>query len=319
MKNNQKLPPLIVILGPTASGKTGLSLKLAKKYNGEIISADSRQIYKEMNIGTDKIRIKNLEPRIKNDKNTLNNYFYGNVEGIPHYMIDIINPNQEFSVAEFKEKSLKIIKDIHNRSKIPFLVGGTGLYIQSIVDNLIIPKVLPNRVIRNELSAKSNTELLKILKILDPKSADKLDPNNRRRLIRAIEVCKISGKPFSKQTIKGKPLFNILQIGIKTDREKLYEKIDKRIDEMVKEGLINETKKLIKKYPSDLPSMSGIGYKEITEYLNNNITLEEAVQKMKYRTHQYAKRQITWFKRGKNIEWIKDCKEVENLITNFLK
>lgn len=315
MPDKNNLPPLIIILGPTASGKTGLSLKLAKNFNGEIISADSRQIYKEMDIGTDKVKynkkIKHRSKRATTEPIIAN--------GIPHYMIDIVNPDQEFSVAEFKENVLKIISNIHRRNKIPFLVGGTGLYIQSIIDNLIIPKVLPNKEIRKELSIKRNDELLDTLKILDPQSAKGIDPNNRRRLIRAIEVCKTSGKPFSEQITKGKPLFNTLQIGIKIDRGELYKKIDKRIDEMAKEGLIEETKKLIKKYPLDLPSMSGIGYKDISDYLNNKATLEEALQKMKYRTHQYAKRQLTWFKRDKRIKWVKDYKEAENLTSNFIK
>lgn len=323
--NKKKLPLLVVILGPTGSGKTSLSLKLAKKFNGEIVSADSRQIYKGMDIGTGKVQKQDTRYKIRDTK--IQNLYYSNVNRIPHYMIDIINPDQEYSVANYKKDALRVINNILKRGKTSFLVGGTGLYIKAIVDNLDIPKVKPDRVMRNELQVMSNKELLSILKRLDSNAAQKIDPNNKRRLIRAIEVCRQTGKPFSKQNKKGKPLFNVLQIGIRLPREELYKKIDKRVDQMIKEGLIDETKKLMKKYPSDLPAMSGIGYGEAGEYLsreqNNKITkkqdLEKTIQKIKYRTHQYVRRQDTWFGKDKRIKRVKNYKEAERLVEKFLK
>lgn len=321
-KNKEKLPLLIVILGPTGSGKTSLSLKLARKYNGEIVSSDSRQIYRGLNIGTGKIQKQDTRYKIQNTK--IQNLYYGNVNGIPHYMIDILNPDQEYSVAQYKEDALKVISNIIKRKKITFLVGGTGLYIKAIVDNLDIPKVKPDEVMRNKLYELSNKKLLSILKKIDLTAAKKIDPNNKRRLIRAIEVFRQTGKPFSKQNKKGKPLFNVLQIGIKVTRKELYKRIDERVDTMIKEGLINETKKLIEKYSSSLPAMSGIGYKEIGQYLLRNDTrkgvtkLKESIQKIKYRTHNYVRRQNTWFSKDKRIKWIKIYRQAEKLIREKL-
>ncbi len=294
------LKPLVVILGPTASGKTEMGFKLAKKYNGEIINADSRQIYREMDIGTGKTDIQY------------------SIFNIPIHLINIKNPNQKFSLSQYKKLTIKTIKDIHKRGKVPILVGGTGLYISAIVDNLEIPKAAPNKKIRQKLEKHTDEYLFNKLKKIDLKSAKTIGENNKRKLIRALEVCEITGKPFSSQQIKGEPLFNILQIGIKIDREKLYKKIDERVDEMIRIGLIKETKKLSKKYSFDLPAMSGIGYFEIGQYLKNKITLDDAVQKIKYRTHQYARRQMTWFKRDERIEWVENYRETERLINNFI-
>lgn len=320
---NKKLPPIIVILGPTGSGKTSLSLKLAKKYNGEIISADSRQIYKGMDIGTDKIKIMNYESRIMNQD--IDKFYYGNVNGIPHYMIDIINPNEEYSVANYKKDALKVINNILKRGKIPFLVGGTGLYIKAIVDNLNIPRVKPNKTLRKKLDTMNKEKLFAVFKKLDLRGAQKIDKNNKRRLVRAIEICKQTGKKYSEQNKSGKQLFNALQIGIKLPRERLYKKIDKRVDEMIKMGLIDETKSLMKKYSFNLPSMSGIGYKEIGEYLSQRQEdkktrkqfLEKVIQKIKFRTHKYVRRQDTWFLKDERIEWIKNNEKVDKLIKQF--
>ncbi len=301
------LKPLIVILGPTASGKTKLALKLAKKYDGEIINADSRQIYQGMDIGTGKIdNQKFIKSEIHKVRNSI-------------HLIDIKNPNQRFSLSQYKKLAVKTIDDIHKREKIPILVGGTGLYISAIVDNLEIPKAAPNKKIRTRLEKHTEKFLFKKLKKVDQKSAEIIGINNKRKLVRALEVYEVTGKPFSVQQIKGDPLFDILQIGIKIDREKLYEKIDARIDKMIKNGLMEETKKLSKKYSFGLPAMSGIGYREIGLYLQNKTTLEEAVQKMKFRTHQYARRQMTWFRRDEKIQWINNYKEVEKLIKDFEK
>ena len=295
MQNNK----LIIILGPTASGKSDLAIKLAQKFNGEIISADSRQIYKEMNIGTAKIIKKEMS-------------------GVPHYMIDIVKPNQKFTLAQFQEKTIKIIKNIQKRNKLPLLVGGTGLYIQSIVDNLKIPETKPDKKLRNKLEKLTNQELINKLKKLDSKALKIIDTKNKRRLIRALEICLLTKKPFSEQRKKNKSIFNTLQIGIKLNTKNLEQKIIRRIEKMIKNGLIKENKKLLKKYGDKPYSMSGIGYQEIISYLNNKINLDQAKELIKIHTRQYAKRQMTWFKRDKTIKWIKNYSEAEKLIQLFL-
>lgn len=291
---------LIVILGPTGSGKSELSVKLAKKFRGEIISADSRQIYKEMDIGTAKITKKEMQD-------------------IPHHLINIVRPNQGFTLAQFQKKAVKIIKQIQKNNKLPFLVGGTGLYIQSITDNLKIPKVKPDKKLREKLEKLTNQELCARLKKLDPEALKIIDIKNKRRLIRALEVCLLTKKPFFLQKQKGPQLFNILQIGLKLNIKYLEQRISQRIEKMIRNGLIQENKKLLKKYKPNLLALSGIGYQEIIPYLENKITLEQAKDLIKTHTRQYARRQITWFKKDKRIHWIKNYQEVEKLIKKFLE
>jgi len=282
---------LIIILGPTASGKSDLAIKLAKKFNGQIISADSRQIYKEMNIGTAKVTKKEMQ-------------------GIPHYLIDIINPDQEYTLAQYKKQAIKIIKEIQKKNKLPFLVGGTGLYIQSIVDNLQIPEVKPNKKLRDQLENKTNQELYNQLKKIDPQALKVIDINNKRRLIRALEVCLITGQKFSQQKTKGPKLFEILQIGLKPDNKILDQRINQRTEQMIEAGLIKEVEGLIKKYGTKPYSMSGIGYKEAL--------LDNAKELIKIHTRQYARRQMSWFRRDKRIHWVKTYSEAEKLINDFL-
>ncbi|NQV00571.1 MAG: tRNA (adenosine(37)-N6)-dimethylallyltransferase MiaA [Parcubacteria group bacterium] len=290
---------LIVILGPTASGKSDLAIKLAKKFRGEIISADSRQIYRGMDIGTAKITKKGMD-------------------NIPHYLIDIIKPNQEFTLADYKTKAVKIIKNIQKQDKLPFLVGGTGLYVQSIVDNLKIPKIKPNKKLRIKLEKLSNQKLFNKLEKLDPDALKIIDINNKRRMIRALEVCLITKKPFSQQRKKEQPIFSILQIGLKIDKKDLEQKINKRTNQIIKNGLIKEVKNLIKKYGIKPYSLSGIGYQEIIQYIKKEITLEQAKELINIHTRQYARRQITWFKRDKEIKWIGNYSQAEKLIKKFL-
>lgn len=300
-KENNKL---VVILGPTGSGKSNLAVKLAKKFRGEIVSADSRQIYIGMDIGTAKVTRKEMA-------------------GIRHYLLDIVNPSQEYSLAQYKEAAVNAIKKIQRKNKVPFLVGGTGLYIQAIVDNLDIPQVPPDkrlrRKIEKEIEKRGLKNVYKKLLKLDPGALNIVDPRNPRRVIRALEVCLKTKKPFSNFYRKGEPLFEVLQIGIKTNRQQLYKKIDQRVDLMVKQGLVDEVKRLAKKYDWHLPSMSGIGYKEIGEYLQGKNSLTDAGQKMKYRTHAYVRRQITWFNRDKRIKWIKNINQAKNIIKKFVK
>jgi len=298
----------VVILGPTASGKTDLAIKLAKKFNGEIVSADSRQVYKEMNIATAK-PLQNQKSKIKNQKYLVN--------GVPHYLVDIIYPDKEFNVVIYKKLAQKAIKDIQKRGKLPFLVGGTGLYIWAVIDNLKFPKVKPQKKLRKELEKKSKKELFQIYKKLDPKGAKFIDKENKRRLIRAIEVCKVTGKSFWEQRKKGKPLFDVLQIGIKLEKEKLKKRIEKRINKMFKLGLEKEAKKLFEKY-GEIPPLQTIGYQEFKDFFEGKITKKEVKEKIILHTLQFARRQITWFKRDKRIHWISEDKEAENLIQKFL-
>lgn len=276
---------LIVILGPTASGKSDLAIKLAKKFNGEIVSADSRQIYQEMDIGTNKLTQKQMS-------------------GIKHYLIDLIKPDQEFTLTQYKRLAIKAIKDIQKRGQLPFLVGGTGLYIQTVVDNLQIPRAKPDKKLRNKLEKLSNQELLQQLKKIDPLTAATIDLNNKRRLIRALEVCLKTKKPFSQQRKKGQPLFDVCQIGLKLNKKTLERRINQRVEQMFKMGLIKETKKLAKKYSLDRPAMSGIGYQEINQYLQGKINLRQAKALIKQHTRQYARRQMTWFKKDQRINWL---------------
>ncbi|HLD30904.1 MAG TPA: tRNA (adenosine(37)-N6)-dimethylallyltransferase MiaA [Patescibacteria group bacterium] len=306
-----KKPKLIVLLGPTACGKTSWSLRLAKKFNGDIISADSRQVYKDMNIGTAK------EPgewlRIG-----LRKTFF--VQDIPHHLIDFLDPGKQFTISEFRDKALKYVKLAVKNRRQPFVVGGTGLYISALVDNFKIPKIPANKKLRNSLSEKSIDELFELLTLIDPESAKKIDKKNKRRVIRALEVSILSGEPFSKQKIKGEQLFNCLKIGIETDREVLYKRIDERVDQMIKDGLEQEVKKLVdKKYIWELPSMSGIGYRQFKDYFDGKISLKQVVENLKKETRRYAKRQLTWFRRDKDIKWCKTYEEAEELVCRFLE
>jgi tRNA dimethylallyltransferase len=296
-------PKLITIVGPTASGKTSLGIELAKKFNGEIVSADSRQIYRGMNIGTAKAT-KKEQKKIK------------------HYLIDIKNPNQNYNVANFKKDAILAIKKIIKKGKLPFLVGGTGLYINAVTENLNIPKIKPNKKLRkeleNELKQFGINYLFQKLVKLDPEAQYIVDPKNPRRIIRALEITILSSVPFSKQRNKGEKLFDVLKIGINLPKEILYQKIDKRVDLMIKQGLINEVKKLIKKYGMHCQSFDAIGYREIIDYLNNKIKKEQAILEIKKNTKLFAKRQITWFKKDKEIHWIQSQKEAEELIKKFM-
>jgi tRNA dimethylallyltransferase len=300
---NEKLPKLIVILGPTASGKTELGVRLAKKFSGEIVSTDSRQVYKKMNIGTAKPTKKEIKI-------------------VPYYLIDFLNLNQKFNVALYKKMALKAIGDIQRRGKIPFLVGGTGLYIKAIVDNIEFPTVPAQKKLREKLEKKTVIELFEIYKKLDSLGARFIEKKNKRRLIRAIEVCKVTKKPFWQQRERGKSLFDILQIGMKLSKTELKKRIEKRIEKMFKMGLEKEVKKLVKKYGWNISQMQTIGYQEWREYFEGKINKEEIKRKINLHTIQFAKRQMTWFKRDKRIKWTPPThhpyKWAEKLIKEFL-
>lgn len=306
----ERLPKLIVMLGPTTCGKTDWSLRLAKKINSDIISADSRQIYKGMNIGTAKAL---GEWR----RNGLFKTYY--VEDVPHHLVDFLSPGKSFTMAEFRDLAVKHAKVSNRQNKIPFIVGGTGLYIHSVVDNLQIPRVPPNKKLRQGFEEKTNEELMSLLTTMDPKTAESVDVNNKRRIIRALEVCIMSGTPFSEQQKKGEPLFEILQIGIEMTRDVLHQRISDRVDNMISAGLVDEIKDLIRqKYSWDLPSMSGIGYREFKGYFQGEYDLEETIRLLKRDTRRYARRQLTWFRRDPRIKWCKEYLEAEKLVEDFL-
>ncbi len=292
-------PKLIVILGPTASGKTKLSIKLAKICNGEIISADSRQVYKGMDIGSGKITKKETE-------------------GVPHYLLDVASPKRKFTVAQYKKLALGAIKKIQEKNKIPILVGGTGLYIQAIIDNPTIPPVRPNWKLRKNLEKKPKNELFELYKKLDPEGAEHIDKQNKRRLIRAIEVSQTTKKSFWKQRKKGEPIFDSLQIGIKLDKESLKAKIKKRVEKIFKIGLEKEVKKLVEKY-GWVPALDSIGYHEWKGYLEKKETKNKVKEKIALHTLQYSRRQMTWFKKDKQIHWINNYREAEKLVKKFYK
>ena len=309
-----RLSKLICIVGPTASGKTVLAIKLAKKINGEIISADSRQIYREMDIGTAKPPI---APHGKDGRGDVTSF------GIPHYLIDIRNPNQIYTAGQFKRDAARAVKQIIRSGKLPLLVGGTGLYISAIVNNLEIPEVKPNRQLRKKLEQQIQKHGLYYvygkLTALDPEAAYNIDPKNPRRIIRAYEIALATKKPFSETRKKGEPLFDILILGLNCG-EKLKTKIAKRTNLMIKKGLIKETKNLITKYgPRPVP-FDAIGYRESIQYLRGKTTLPETVALINKNTWRFAKRQLTWF-RKMPVVWVKNqsLAEAEKEIKRFLK
>ena len=315
---------IIVIVGPTASGKSDLAIKLAKKFNGEIVSADSRQVYRGMNIGTAKPEVQRTS-----GISIIS-------EGIPHYLIDIKNPDENYTVAEYKRDAIKAINKILKKKKLPILVGGTGLYIKAVIDNLNIPEVAPDLKLRNKLEKEIEKYGLKYLfeKLikLDPEAAYIVDPNNPRRIIRALEIAIKTKKPFSAQRKIGTSLFDFIEIGIKWPKNTLDGKINKRVDLMIKNGLLEEIKNLIKKYGQKQQSFDAIDYREIIDFLNKKTALNEATELIKKNTRNYAKRQMTWFRKDKRIRWIKNLpangyairrwqageKEIKKLIKNFL-
>lgn len=279
--------PLLIIAGPTGVGKTELSIKIAKDLGGEIISCDSMQIYKYMDIGSAKIR--------EEEK-----------EGIAHHLIDIIDPRDEFSVADYKELAEEKIKDVHNRNKYPIMVGGTGLYINSIVYNFNFTENMKDEELRREYESiareKGNNYLHNLLREVDEKAANKIHENNVKRVIRALEVTKLTGKAFSDQVTREEvnPLYKVNYFYLNMDREKLYKRIDQRVEEMINEGLLEEVVKLKKMGLNNKnQSMQGIGYKELLEYLYGNTSKEEAIEKIKQGSRNYAKRQQTWFRNDK--------------------
>lgn len=292
-------PKLVVILGPTSAGKSSLTIKLARKFHGEIISADSRQVYKGMDIGTGKVT--KQEQKLA-----------------PHHLLDVASPKKQFTVAEYKPLVTQAIQKIQAKNKLSFLVGGTPFYIYSVIDDLQIPGVKPNLKLRRLYERRSPAELFKILKKLDPRRAKNIDRHNPRRLIRAIEIVKATGAPVPSLQKKQSDVFLIL--GIKKDLPQLYKLIDKRLEKRLKQGLVAEVKKLLKQKVSHkrLQEM-GLEYRFVSLYLQKKLTYNQTVEQLKSAIHKFAKRQMTWFKRDKRIKWIKNYTQAENLIRKFIK
>lgn len=301
--------PLIILTGPTAVGKTKLSIELAKAVNGEIISADSMQVYKHMDIGSAKIKKEEMC-------------------GVPHHLIDVLEPDEEFHVVRFQEMAKQAMEEIYAKGKVPILAGGTGFYIQAVVKDIDFSKETEKSPVREELEKLAEEKgceyLHERLQQVDPKSAEKIHANNVKRVIRALEYFELTGKLISlhneEEAAKESP-YNVAYFVLNDVRERLYERIDARVDAMLQEGLVEEVSGLAKKgYTKDMVSMQGLGYKEILSYLDGSYALDEAVYILKRDTRHFAKRQLTWFKREKDVIWVnkQDFHYEENEILNYI-
>ncbi len=299
MRRNIIQKPILVILGPTASGKSSLAVKIAKKFNGEVISADSRQVYKGMNLGTGKITKKEME-------------------GIPHHLLDVASPKRKFTVVQYRKLALKALEKIFKKGKLPIICGGTGFYIQALIDGITIPPVPPDWKLRRKLEKKSVEELYELLKKLDKKRAETIEKKNKRRLIRAIEIVQKLGKvpPLKKDPLP----YPVLMLGIKKEKKELKKLIRKRLLKRIRQGMIAEVKKLKKSGISwKRLEEFGLEYRWVARYLQNKISKEEMIEKLQKEIENYAKRQMVWFKKDKRIIWIKNQREAEKLVRNFLK
>ena len=293
-------PKVIVICGPTASGKTALSIELAKKINGEIISSDSMQIYKNMDIGTAKPSKEEMQ-------------------GIPHHLLDFVEPNQRYSVAEFKKDAETAIEEILAKEKTPIIVGGTGLYVDSLIYGIEYQDIELDEQYRNELELRAINEGLETLyeeaKKIDHQAMEKISQNDKKRIIRVLEIYRATGKNKTEQEIESRKKgvkYDYKVFAINLERELLYERINKRVDIMIEHGLIQEVEQLMEKYDTFPTAMQGLGYKEVVEYLQGQTTKEQMIEKIKMETRRYAKRQITWFKKNKQTIWIgpKDLQKI---------
>lgn len=291
------MKPLITIIGPTAIGKSELALHLAQYFPLEIISADSRQVYRHMDIGTNK---PSPDERAS----------------VPHHVIDVVEPDEDFSLAMYRQLAMEALKAIQQKDKLPLLVGGSGLYVWSLVEGWKIPQVPPDQKLRRQLEARAEQEdsqsLYRELQDIDPVAAARINPGNIRRIVRALEIYHTTGQPPSQLQRKEAPGFSILVIGLTRERSELYKKIDWRVDKMIQMGLVEEVEQLLKKgYSSSLPSMSGIGYKQIGQFLRGEMTLPQAIDKIKYETHRLARHQYAWFRLSDSrIHWF-DTSEAE--------
>lgn len=305
-------PSISIIVGPTAVGKTDISIGVAKALDGEIISADSAQVYRYMDIGTAKIKAEEMQ-------------------GVRHHMIDVADPDQSFSVAQFRNRCEQYIQDISARGKLPIVAGGTGLYINSLLNNLEFTASVGDESFRDEMQEiadnKGNEYLHAMLKDIDPDSYSRLHPNDVRRVIRALEVYRFTGKTisyFQEESRRAPEKYHYAFVGLTMDRQRLYDRIDLRVEKMLAAGLIEEVKGLLNMgYDESLVSMQALGYKEILQYLKGEISYDEAVFVLKRDSRHYAKRQLTWFRRDQRIQWFDveeyaDKEEIVKKITNYI-
>ena len=300
-------PKAIVICGPTASGKTSLSIELAKKINGEIVSCDSMQIYKDMTIGTAKPTIDEMQ-------------------GIKHYLIDFISPEERYSVADYKRDATKAMKEIISKGKVPIVVGGTGLYLEALIYNIEYNEIETDLKYREELEkieeAEGLEKLYKMANEIDKKAMEKISHKDKKRIFRVLEIYHSTGKTKTELEIESRrnePEFDYLLFGITMDREKLYERINRRVDIMINQGLVEEVENLLEKYNEFPTAMQGLGYKEVVEYLKGITTKEEMIEKIKMETRRYAKRQLTWFRKYRNLIWIDGLNNLQNNIDIILE
>lgn len=298
---------VIVICGPTASGKTKLSIELAKKINGEIISCDSMQIYEDMDIGTAKPTIEEMQ-------------------GIKHYLIGNVSPEKRYSVAEYKRDAKKAIKEIIKKGKKPIIVGGTGLYLDSLIYEIDYQEIKFDEKYRieleNEVEKNGLEKIYEKAKSIDPKAIEKISPNDKKRILRILEIYHATGKNKTeqeKESRKREVEYDYKVYALNWDREKLYDRINKRVDIMIEQGLIKEVKNILNKYKKFPTAMQGLGYKEVVEYLNGNLTKDEMIEKIKMETRRYAKRQLTWFRKNKQTVWLNAEDDIQNNIKIILE
>jgi tRNA dimethylallyltransferase len=326
------LPRVIVVVGPTSSGKTALSLRLAREFDGEIVNADARQMYKGFSIGTGKppgkrgkvgthtaylVRVQHAEVMEKAE--AAHRDVAQEFPEVPHYLMDFLEPSQMMTVAEWREKAMKAIRGIAKRGKAPIVVGGTGLYTSTLIDNFDIPQVPPNYSLRSSFEKQPLEKLVAHLLRLDPTAATVIDLKNPRRVIRAIEICTFTGKPVSQQRKKNPPVIDAFQVGIKWPREELYKRIDGAIRRMMEDDWPEEVRVQHDKGVSwNAPAMTSIGYREIGRYLRGEIMLDEAIRLIKLATYHYAKRQETWLKRDHRIHWAANEDQARELVKEWL-
>lgn len=322
-------PKVVVIVGPTASGKTDLAIQIAKRFRGEVIAADSRTVYRGMDIGTakpprDRVPLPVAQRATVRGRGEDWPYV---VRGIPHHLIDIRNPNESYSVAEFQRDAERLIRDLSGRDVLPILVGGTGLYVQALVENFAIPEITGSEKLRESFAERPAEQLLALLQTFDPKTAGRIDPKNKRRIIRALEVCIFTGQPFSEQQQRRPASFDFLEIGIDVPRDELYRRIDARVEQWFVEGLIDEVARLVGRYGSDIEPLQGVIYREVVDAVRGLPGIgqhgtDAAVADVKRRIfgalHAYARRQGAWFKRDAKIRWVHTLAEAEALVAAFV-
>jgi tRNA dimethylallyltransferase len=309
-KTTDSLPRIVCVVGPTSSGKTALGIELAKRYSGEVVNADSRQVFKDISIGTGKPA---------GTRGIYQGHRAFLVEGVPHYLMDFLDPAKPFTVVEWRDKTEREIAGILKRGHLPLVVGGTGLYIRSLVDNFSFPRVEPKASMREAFEAKPLSELVELLLKLDPEAQQTVDLKNPRRVIRALEVVTFTGKPFSAQKQIGAPKYEVFQVGIRFSRDELYRRIDAAVENMVSRGWVEEIREALQKgMPETAPALTSIGYRELIGYVKGERSLEQAIEASKKAVHHYAKRQETWFKRDARIRWAKDQTEAIDLVSTWL-